>query len=196
MRRLGIRVNPDLVILDMRRPDLYGLGAGGIAGLAGPDEKPALMKRAFDLLADDRAFAERARPVRAFIPADEVFVAELIDGIGLVIDDGARGEFAAHFVGAADEEFSHGSGKLKASRPLFNTRRKLRPGASIGDGNTAVDDNGLTGDVAARLRGEEHGDAVNVLRLAQASQRRRGDAAARAFRIVPEGACEIGLDEA
>src|ERR1700722_103381 len=82
MRRILVGVNPDLVILDMRRPHAYRLGTGREGGLAGADQEPPLVKRAFDLLADDRALAERARPVTALVGADEILIAELVDGKG------------------------------------------------------------------------------------------------------------------
>src|SRR6185437_2656761 len=127
MRRQDGRVksldlDPDLIALDLRRPDLHGLGAGRIGRLAGADEEPPLVKRAFDLLADDRALAERARPVRAFVDADEEFVAELVDGVGLVIDHRAGRELAAHLVGAADHQLAHGSAKLRPQSGRFNGR--------------------------------------------------------------------------
>src|SRR6185437_4644818 len=77
-RGSSLDLDPDIVAVDMRRPDLYRIGAWRIGRLPGADEEPPLMKRAFDLLADDRALAERARPMAAFIDADEVLVAELV----------------------------------------------------------------------------------------------------------------------
>src|SRR6185312_264241 len=169
----SIDLDPDPLTLDMRRPHLHGLGAGRIGRLPGADEESALMKRAFDLLADDRALAERARPMAAFIDADEVLVAELVDGISLVIDHGTGRELAAHFVGAADHQLAHGSAKLKAARRRFNGRDDVprvapQPAPSAGNRRAAVDDDGLTGDEAAFARSEQHRHAGDVFRLAEA----------------------------
>ena len=62
--------------------------------------------------------------------------------------------------------------------PTFHTLSK--------DGDPAVGDDHLPGDERGRLRGEEHRDAADVARHAEAPQRRHGNAALAARVVFPQ----------
>src|SRR5215213_10400940 len=63
------------------------------------------------------------------------------------------------------------------------------------DRHAAVGDDYLAGDEACGGRRQEGGDAADLVRGADAPQRRRAVAALERLLVLPQGAREIGLDE-
>src|SRR6202042_1401894 len=61
---------------------------------------------------------------------------------------------------------------------------------------SAVADDRLAGGERARLRGQEHGRARDLVRLADAAQRRALRRAFQGLRVLPQRAREIGFDQA
>ena len=117
----------------------------------------------------------------------------------------------------APDEAAHAAARRcgPASRPFDDHRRRsvalalsrrplgTRPGASpsvaiIGDpaGNAAIDHDGLPGHETARRRGQEHGGARDLVRLADPPQRRVARPAPQVLRVLPQGAGKIGPHQA
>ena len=125
MRRRLVRVNPDLVAVEMNRPYADRVCARRQARLASPYVKPPLMKRAFDFLADNGALAKRAGPVAALILADIIAVVEVIDRVSVIVNHDARRELTIEYVGGfTDVEAGHkDAAKLgNAALPVNRTR--------------------------------------------------------------------------
>src|SRR6266404_1136107 len=87
---------------------------------------------------------------------------------------------------------------LPSWRDLASSRLSLQRWqvlAAARDRHAAIGDDDLAGDKAGGRRGEEKGDAGDVLGLADAAERRRLQAALELRRILPERPGEVGLDQ-
>src|SRR5919201_4205272 len=90
------------------------------------------------------------------------------------------------------------------NRPRRRRRRppsRLLPGsmpgdASLEDADAAIGDDALAGDERGGVGRQEYGDASDVARLAQAPERRGGDALITPRLVLPERACKLPLPQA
>ena len=77
------------------------------------------------------------------------------------------------------------------------TRTALLPHRNLsGNGDAAVDHNGLAGYVAAGLRGQKEGGTGDLVRLADAAERRLRVSSLQILRIFPQRTREVGANEA
>src|SRR5690349_12349979 len=67
--------------------------------------------------------------------------------------------------------------------------------AQLEDADASISDDALAGDESGGVGRQEYRDAGDVARLAEASERRRGDALGAPRFVFPERARKVGLDK-